>query len=76
MLRPAGTSFAFVHFASDGAAARCVAELRSVGGAAVRAQPAKRQAAEVAAWRAGLARGGRKTPSPDGSWEMVQPAAA
>jgi hypothetical protein len=76
VLRPAGTSFAFVHFANDAAAARCVAELRSVSGAAVRAQPAKRQAAEVAAWRAGLARGGRKTPSPDGSWEMVQPAAA
>ena len=76
MLRPAGTSFAFVQFADDGAAARCVAELRQVGATAVRAQPAKRAAAEVVAWRATLARGGPKPTSPEGSWEVVQPAAA
>lgn len=76
MLRPAGATFAFVHFADDAAAARCVAQLAVVAGAAVRAQPATRAAAEVTAWRASLTQGGPKPPSPDGSWEMVQPAAA
>ena len=76
VLRPAGTTFAFVHFADNDAAQRCVAELKQVSEASVRAQPAKRAAAEVAAWRATLKHGGPKPPSPDGSWEMVQPAAA
>jgi hypothetical protein len=76
VLRPAGTTFAFVHFADNDDAERCVAELKQVSASAVRTQPAKRAAAEVAAWRASLARGGPKPPSPDGSWEMVQPAAA
>ena len=65
VLRPAGTTFAFVHFADNGAAARCVAQLRQVGAAAVRTQPAKRAAAEVVAWRASLVRGSPKTPSTD-----------
>ena len=75
VLRPAGTSFAFVHFADNSAAERFVAELKQVSAAAVRTQPAKRAAAEVTAWRASLVRG-PKSPSPDCTWEMVQPAAA